>query len=71
MDFYRASSNAQCKELMDRIYDTLMGNVGMSKCHVPFPAENIINQWVSNGSMYFELWGKAFKVTIQEVEKHR
>lgn len=66
------------KELTNRLYDTLMGNVGFSKFHLPFPADRIKNQWVGSPSgkedefyMYFEIGNKAYKLEITETQKLR
>lgn len=32
------------KEITDRIFDTLLGNVGMSEIHVAFNPEDVVNQ---------------------------
>ena len=56
------------KEIMEQVYDTLMENVGMSPHHVKFPVENVSNQFVNNGVMYFEFQGKAYEISIKEVK---
>lgn len=59
------------KELMDRIYDTLMENVGFSEYHVKFNPEEVENQYVDakKGFMYFEFEGKVYKLELKETEK--
>lgn len=61
------------KELMDRIYDTLLGNVGLSEFHVAFPTNEVKNQWVNSNLhyMYFEIGKKAYRLVIEEVKPEK
>ena len=58
-------------EIMNQIYDTLMGNVGMSDYHVPFPINDIIYSWIEGNKIYFELLDKAFELEIKSVSMDR
>ena len=57
-------------DLTDRIYDTLMENVGFSEFHVPFPVERVANQFcdAQNRIIYLELDGKAYNITVEETK---
>jgi hypothetical protein len=57
------------KELTDQIYDTLMGNVGMSEYHTPFPLDKVNSQFVDAGRgwMYFQIGDKAYQLNVKEV----
>lgn len=58
-------------EVMNRIYDTLMQNVGHDTYHLKFPIEEVSNQYVAGNRIYFELWDIAFEINIREVEIER
>jgi hypothetical protein len=50
------------KEILDRIYDTLAGNVGMSEHHVKFDPDYIR----VGDNVYFEIGDKAYTLTLEE-----
>jgi hypothetical protein len=52
------------QELTDRIYDTLMGNVGMSEHHVKFP--EVEDPEVSD-DIEFDYEGLRYRLTLEEV----
>ena len=56
------------KELCDRVYDTLMQNVGMSEFHIAFDPSLVDDCFVSAGEGYIhlEIGKKSFSITIQE-----
>lgn len=56
-------------ELANQIYDTLMGNVGMSEYHTAFPIDKVANQFVTSrtGVIYLEIGNHAFTVTVRQV----
>ncbi len=63
-------------ELLNQVYDTIMGNVGMSRYHTPFPAKKVKNQFIgSNGNVgveptiYFEIGKKTFEITLKEIDR--
>jgi len=63
-------------EILNQIYDTLMGLVGMSEYHVGFPTDRVKNQFIgSNGNdnaeptIYFELGRQAFELSIKRVTR--
>ena len=57
-------------EVTNQIYDTLMGNVGMSEFHTAFPAELVSEQECDAGNQVinFTLEGISYRVSIEEVE---
>jgi hypothetical protein len=50
------------KEILDRIYDTLAGNVGVSEHHVKFYPDYIR----VGEDIYFEIGDKAYTLTLEE-----
>jgi hypothetical protein len=54
------------KDLTDIIYDTLMGNIGMSKDHVGLNLDIIDEQEVdaNNGEISFNIDGEHFVINI-------
>lgn len=57
------------EELANRIYDTLVGNVGVSKYHVALEPEHIDKCEVTadEGKMFFKIGRRTFKITVKEV----
>jgi hypothetical protein len=55
-------------EVFNQIYDTLLGNVGMSKHHTPFPLNNLTYQYIDTDQreIYFEFGDQAFSLSIKE-----
>ena len=51
------------KEILDRIYDPLAGNVGMSEHHVKFDPDYMR----VGDDVYFEIGDKAYTLTLEEV----
>ena len=60
------------KELTNRIYDTLLGNVGMSQYHVAITPEDITNQEVFDraGLIYLQIDNKVFELTICRINSN-
>jgi len=55
-------------ELTDQIYDTLLGNVGMSEYHVALDINEITNQVCDlvRDEIYIEMGSKTFKIKVTE-----
>ena len=55
------------KELTNQIYDTLMGNVGMSKYHVKFDHHQVSNCYVyaDDGKFYFSIENNNYVLSIK------
>lgn len=58
------------EELINRIYDTLMQNVGMSIHHTAFPIDEIDYSEVDGRKheMYFRIGDRAYTLTIKNVD---
>lgn len=56
------------KEVCDTIFDTLMGNVGMSEFHVPFDLPSVDDAECDSrlGIIKFEMKGKFYKMILTE-----
>lgn len=56
-------------ELTDRIYDTLLGNVGMSEYHVAITPDDITNQEVDarKGLIYLQIGLDVFELKVTKV----
>lgn len=56
------------KELTDQIYDTLLGNVGLSKYHIALDTNKITNQFCDAiaGEIELEISGKLYKIKITQ-----
>lgn len=59
-------------EIIDRIADTLCGNVGLSEFHKGFPFESVLRAEVDNKKreFVFELHNHVFKMTLEEIDAH-
>ena len=59
-------------EVTNQIYDTLMGNVGMSEFHTAFPTELVSEQDCDAGNQIiiinFTLNGISYRIIIEETE---
>ena len=55
------------KEILDRIYDTIFENVGMSKYHVKFPAEKAVEQEIGS-DIKFPMDGVRYRLTLERIE---
>ena len=55
-------------ELTDQIYDTLMGNVGLTIYHLPFLRDRVRNQWCdgSRGIIEMTISRKKYIITVRE-----
>jgi hypothetical protein len=60
--------SAEGKETIDQIYDTLMGNVGMSPAHVKFDMDFVSFQEVDAGKgvINFTYRGEPYKLLLLE-----
>jgi hypothetical protein len=60
------------QELVNQLFDTLAGNVGMSPCHTAFPTDDIKMAEVeaSNGKIVFQIGatGRTFELQLTEIE---
>jgi len=58
-------------ELSDQIFDTLMGNVGMSKHHRAFDHSALEDQYVDSraGEIVLVYPDKQFRIHVTEVDK--
>jgi len=59
------------ENLTDQIYDALMGNVGMSEWHTPFPTKDVHVEFVNNttGTIQFVHNNKLYQLKLTEEEK--
>ncbi len=61
------------KELLERVYDEIMGLAGIDKIHPKFPINRVKNQWVGDVGedhcIYFEIGRKAYKIHVTETKK--
>lgn len=64
------------KELINRIYDELMGLAGIDAIHPKFPTDKVKNQWVGDPHgnekefyIYFEMGKKAYRIDVTETPK--
>lgn len=64
------NNKEQLAEVTNQIYDTLMGNVGMSEYHTAFPAELVSEQDCdsTNNVINFTLNGINYRMVIEETE---
>lgn len=63
--------DADVKEIMDRIYDTLFENVGMTRHHIKFLNDEVSDQEVSSDRIYFSINGENYILTLYKFESER
>lgn len=54
------------QELADQIYDTLLGNTGLSIHHVGFDMSRL-QQWeITHNVIHFEIEGKVYRIVVTQ-----
>jgi hypothetical protein len=67
----KTEEQKEAEELINQVYDTLVGNVGMSEVHTGFPSDKLKWQFVDAGKsyIYLEFESVAYTLTLKEVKK--